>query len=158
MQSPRLRTMGVMGWRTALSRVVLLLALPFACSAAGLQALDVPDRGANPVDAAYLQVLVARDTTDIVDVAAGSLESRMHPSTGEASVAFDPHNELWIRLDLRNPRGETQAVQLHCVGDDFVVFDGDGDGDDFAVVVAAGFGATSAGVGVDSTRVMDVVV
>lgn len=57
------------------------------------------------------QVLVPRASVGIADLAAGRLDQRL--AAGDESTArLDDHNELWVRLFLRNPLGRPASWHI----------------------------------------------
>lgn len=112
-----------------LKAALLWAALAAPCLAAPLPEIVVPGREADPLDIAYVHALAQRDRVSIVDVAAGALDAKFAPASGEGPVAFDPSNEMWIAARLRNPLEQTQAVQVlvrQTTLDDVTLFDRQG--------------------------------
>jgi diguanylate cyclase (GGDEF)-like protein len=89
-----------MGWRIRSAALALLLCGAWTGSRAA------------PVEIAYSGVIVARGTSTVSDIAAGRLDSKLSASVGEGAVAFDPRNELWIVVRVRNPAAEGRSYRL----------------------------------------------
>jgi GGDEF domain-containing protein len=121
-----------MGWRPLAIRLIAALLCATAaapCLAAPLPDNAVPGVGLAPADVSYVQALTPRGQFSIVDVAAGALDAHFQPPLGEGPLGFARGNELWVGLRVRNPAGQTQAVQLQVRQtslDDVVLFEPQG--------------------------------